>query len=145
MEQLPQPIAELVISFVASGSKEDRLHTMLVQKNWLRLARRTFYPTKTLRYASENGHSEVVRELLKDSRVDPSADNNYAIQRASKNGHLEVVRELLKDSRVDPSAYDNCAIKVAREKGYRDIVRELLKDSRVDSLDKSQHNNFQKK
>ena len=113
MEQLPQPIAELVISFVVSGSKEDRLHTMLVQKNWLWLARRTFYPTKSLRYASLNGRLEVVRELLKDSRVDPSVVNNYAIQWASRNGHLEVVRELLKDSRVDPSASNNYVIQCA--------------------------------
>ena len=79
MELLHQPIAELVFSFVASGSKEDRLHTMLVQKNWLWLARRTFYPTRTLCYSSMNGHLEVVRELLKDRRVDPSADDNQAI------------------------------------------------------------------
>ena len=133
MEQLPQPIAQLVISFVASGSKEDRLHTMLVQKkNWLRFARKTFYPTKSLCYASMNGHLEVVRVLLKDSRVDPSADNNQAIQFASENGHLEVVRELLKDSRVDPSANNNYAIQDASENGHLEVVRELLKDSRVD-------------
>ena len=104
MEQLPQPIVELVISFVGSGSKEDRLHTQLVQKNWLWFARRTFYPAKTLCYASLNGYLEVVRELLKDSRVDPSADNNYAIRWASRYGHSGVVRELLRDRRVDPSA-----------------------------------------
>ena len=72
MELLPPPIAELVISFVASGSKEDRLHTMLVQKRWLWLARKAFYPIITLWYASMDGHLEVVRELLKDSRVDHS-------------------------------------------------------------------------
>ena len=132
MEQLPQLIAELVISFVVSGSKEDRLHTMLVQKNWLWFARRTFYPTKTLRYASVNGHLELVRELLKDSRVDPSADNNFAIQEASRYGHLEVVRELLKDSRVDPSANNNAAIRLASKNGHLEVVRELRKDSRVE-------------
>ena len=46
---------------------------------------------------------EVVQELLKDKRVDPSANNNYAIRWASEKGHLEVVQELLKDNRVDPS------------------------------------------
>ena len=106
VEQLPSPILELLLSFVASGSKQDRLHTMLVQKNWLRLARRTFYPTKTLGYASEYGRLEIVRELLKDKRVDPSTWNNHAIRYASSNGHLEIVRELLKDSRVDPSIVD---------------------------------------
>jgi len=132
IELLPQPIAELVFSFVASGSKEDRLHTMLVQKNWLWLARKTFYPTKTLSYASVNGHLEIIREFLKDSRVDPSADNNQAIRFASRNGRLEVVRELLKDSRVDPSANYNYAIRCTSKNGYLGVVRELLKDSRAD-------------
>ena len=29
--------------------------------------------------AAENGHLEIVRLLLQDNRVDPSADNNYGI------------------------------------------------------------------
>ncbi len=40
--------------------------------------------------ACENGHLEVVKELLKDSRVDPSYENNEAIKWA--NGY--VVKEL---------------------------------------------------
>src|SRR5690606_6643149 len=52
MDSVPQPIAEVVLSFVASGSREDRRNAMLVNSNWLWLARRTFYPKKTLRYAS---------------------------------------------------------------------------------------------
>jgi hypothetical protein len=34
------------------------------------------------------------RTFLADSRVDPSAFDNYALRMASKNGHLEIV-ELL--------------------------------------------------
>ena len=37
---------------------------------------------------------------MKDERVDPSADDNYAIKRSAKNGHLDVVEFLLKDRRV---------------------------------------------
>ena len=132
MESVPQSIVEVVISFVASGSKEERRNTMLVNSNWLQLARRTFYPTKTLRYASMEGKLEVVQELLKDKSVDPSAVNNEAIQFASMNGRLEVVRELLKDERVDPSAENNEAIREASANGHLEIVRELLKDNRVD-------------
>src|SRR5688572_10696248 len=95
VDSLPQPIAEVVFSFVASGSKEARRNAMLVNSNWLWLARRTFYPTRALCYAAMKSHLEVVRELLKDRRVDPSAGNNWAIQEASSKVHLEVVQELL--------------------------------------------------
>ena len=29
--------------------------------------------------AAKNGHLEIVKFLLQDNRVDPSADNNYGI------------------------------------------------------------------
>ena len=53
---------------------------------------------------------KLFEELLKDNRVDPSTDDNNAIEWASRSGHLEVVQELLKDNRVDPSANNNEAI-----------------------------------
>ena len=43
---------------------------------------------------------EVVKLLLSDKRVDPSAENNYAIRYTSK--HYEIVKLLLSDKRVDP-------------------------------------------
>ena len=49
-------------------------------------------------------HLEIVKLLLSDSRVDSSAESNYAIRWASLNGRLEVVKLLLSDSRVDSSA-----------------------------------------
>jgi hypothetical protein len=45
-----------------------------------------------------------VKLLLADERVDPSANDNYAIRFAAKNGHKEVVKILLADERIDPSA-----------------------------------------
>jgi hypothetical protein len=42
----------------------------------------------------------MVKALLQDPRIDPSAANQYAIRWASKNGHLQVVDVLLKDHRV---------------------------------------------
>ena len=55
--------------------------------------------------AAWKGHHLVVRELLKDPRVDPSADNNFALRMAvnEKTPQVEVVKELLKDQRTDPS------------------------------------------
>lgn len=82
--------------------------------------------------ACKNGNLEVVRLLLNDPRVGPSAKDNYAIRLASYNGHLEVVRLLLSDSRVDPSARENFAIRWASERGHLEVVRLLLSDLRVD-------------
>ncbi len=54
--------------------------------------------------ASRGGHPEVVRLLLADGRVDPTAHNNKAIHAAKNKGNLEVFWLLLADNRthVDP-------------------------------------------
>ena len=63
-----------------------------------------------IRLASQYGHTEVVKLLLSDPRVNPADDNNFFICFASKNGHLNVVKLLLSDPRVDPSDNNNQAI-----------------------------------
>ena len=78
---------------------------------------------------------ETVKELLKDSEVDPGADDNQAIGKASQNGHVEVVRLLLDDVRVDPEANVNYAIGYAALNGHVEVVRLLLDDDRVDPAD----------
>ena len=78
-----------------------------------------------------SGNLNKVKKLLKDSRVDPSDGDNYAIRHSSGNGYIEVVRELLKDSRVDPSAMSNYAIRLSSRNGHLDVVRELIKDPRI--------------
>jgi hypothetical protein len=85
-----------------------------------------------VRLAAENGHLAVVERLLQDKRVDPSADDNYAVRWAAQNGHLAVVERLLQDKRVDPSADDNYAVRLAAENGHLAVVERLLQDERVD-------------
>jgi hypothetical protein len=51
--------------------------------------------------AAQCGHIAVVERLLKDERVDPSADDNHAVLLAAQNGHFAVVDRLLEDDRVD--------------------------------------------
>jgi len=85
----------------------------------------------SLRLAAQNGHTEIVKELLKYPNVDPATCANYPILFASRNGHTEIVEILLKDSRVDPSDVDNWAIKKAAYLGHVDIVDMLKNDSRV--------------
>jgi len=80
-----------------------------------------------IRYAAENGQTEIVKLLLSDDRVDPSADDNEAIRYAAKNGHTEIVKILLQDDRVNPSSRDNYAIRHAARNGHSEIVKILLK------------------
>jgi hypothetical protein len=69
---------------------------------------------------------------LQDKRVDPSADDNYAVRWAAWYGHLAVVDRLLQDKRVDPSARDNSAVRLAAQNGHLAVVERLLQDQRVD-------------
>ena len=85
-----------------------------------------------LSLAALNGHNEVVKLLLQDPRVDPSADNNYAIRFASGICHVDVIKLLLQDPRVDPRAYNNYAIRYASAAGKVEIVKLLLQDKRID-------------
>ena len=73
-----------------------------------------------------NIHSEVVKLLLANDKVDPSADNNWAIRLASNNGHLEVVKLLLANDKVDPSADNNWAIRLASNNGHLEVVKLLI-------------------
>jgi hypothetical protein len=82
--------------------------------------------------AARNGHLAVVEQLLQDERVDPSANDNFAIGLAAGNGRLAVVERLLQDLRVDPSADNNYAVRLAAERGHLAVVERLLQDVRVD-------------
>ncbi|PRP75923.1 hypothetical protein PROFUN_15447 [Planoprotostelium fungivorum] len=51
--------------------------------------------------AAIKGHTETVRFLLSDPRVDPSARDNEAFRGAATEGHTEAVQLLLSDARVE--------------------------------------------
>lgn len=53
--------------------------------------------------ACVHGFVDIVKELLKDERVNPSDWDNRAIEYALDNGHMDVVNALLNDKRVDRS------------------------------------------
>jgi ankyrin repeat protein len=70
---------------------------------------------------------DIVLLLLKDKRVDPSAQNDYCIQKAVDGNKIEIVKILLADKRVDPSANGNYALKEAVRLRYYAIAKLLLK------------------
>lgn len=51
--------------------------------------------------ACDNGHKEVVKLLLLDTRVNPSSMNNMSLRIAHKKGYKDIVDLLLLDGRVD--------------------------------------------
>ena len=86
---------------------------------------------QTFKDLCKDGNDLDLLDLLLGD-VDPSANENYAIQFASQFGHLAIVDRLLQDSRVDPTADNNFALRFASRNGHHLVVDRLLQDSRVD-------------
>ena len=63
--------------------------------------------SQALRYASYNGHLDIVKLLIPLS--DPKADDSEALRYASRYGHLDIVKLLIPLS--DPKAVENLNIK----------------------------------
>ncbi|KAI2497240.1 serine/threonine kinase [Fragilaria crotonensis] len=110
--------------------------------------------------ASQNGHLEVVRELLQIDDVDVNLrstdDGSTALYIASNEGHVDVVRALLQHDNVDVNILgsDDCDTALhAAILGGLEVFRELLQHSKVNVNAKnkdgdtvlsiaSQHNNL---
>eukprot|EP01134_Creolimax_fragrantissima_P001097 CFRG1097T1 len=84
-----------------------------------------------LRVSALRGHTDVVRVLLKNGRVDPGEKQNQALYNASFHGHTEVVKLLLESDGVNPMAEGNRAFLFACRKGNTEIIRLFLKDRRM--------------
>lgn len=84
-----------------------------------------------IKFASQNGYSDIIEMLLKDDRVNPIVHNNLPIAYAAENGHLDAVKVLMNDKRVDPSDYNNAAIKYALKNKHLSVVKQLMNDKRV--------------
>jgi len=95
-------------------------------------------PEELLKKSCSIGYLNGIKLAL-EKGVDPSVNNNYAIEIAAINGHTEIVKLLLTDERVDPSDENNFAIIYASENGHTEIVKLLLNDKRVDP---SANNNY---
>jgi len=67
----------------------------------------------------------VLKSLLADNQVNPSARDSMALRVACKMGIIESVKMLI-DAGCDPAAHDNEAIIWAAENGYDDIVELLI-------------------
>ena len=77
---------------------------------------------RALRWASNNGYTEMVRLLLRTG-ADVHALNDQALRYASEKGHVEVVRILLE---AGANASDDDALRLASHYGHTEVVRLLL-------------------
>ena len=84
-----------------------------------------------IRYASIEGHYDIIKLLLNNNRVNPAAINNWAIRYASIEGHYDIVKLLLNDHRVNPADLNNLAIIYSSMGGHYHIVNLLWQNKRV--------------
>lgn len=82
-------------------------------------------------YLKEKKDKEVLN-VIKNTSLDLSIDNNWYLTNSTYYGYTEVVRLILKDPRVDPSFDDNDVILLASDNDHPEIVKLLLEDPRVD-------------
>ena len=124
MEPLCQDVWMIILSMAPHTSWS---YCRRVSKLVLALCVSAQVPThQDLIWSIQHNKIECLKLLIQDPRVDPSANDNFAIRNASAHGHTECVKLLLQDSRVDPSARDNYAIREASKNGHTECVR-LLK------------------
>jgi ankyrin repeat protein len=162
---LPRDMYGLILSFVPyEGS--NWLNCRLVNKLFLGISKRVQDPSLSTHksypcipnnyaivWASQRGRAELVKELLQDTRIDPTASYNAALRAACKYGRTEVVKILLQDPRIDPeksepdvvkfgcwyggpfcspkTAWDEAISGNAYKTAHTGVTIELLKDARL--------------
>ena len=72
--------------------------------------------------AIKNNDINNVELLLKNEKINPSKDNNYAVQLASENGHIDIVNLLWQDQRVKDT------LKVDDKELYNELIKNDIKD-----------------
>lgn len=68
----------------------------------------------------------VIKSLLQNNKINPSANNNYPLLWATMNGHLDIVKILAEDKRVDLTVNNNAPIRYAMMHNHKDIVKFLI-------------------
>ena len=90
--------------------------------------------SRALLLAAVNGHLEIMKYLIEECEVDPSARNshgNNALFEAAFNGHLDICKYLVTECGIDPSIQNNygeTVILAAAGSGELDIIKYLVKE-----------------
>lgn len=83
--------------------------------------------------ASQRGHCDTLRILLKDPRFTPVTQESAALRLTARQGHVGTLKLLLDDGRSNPAALGNEAIQAAQENSHEEVVHLLLMDKRVNT------------
>ena len=92
---------------------------------------------KILVWAAGNNHPHIVAQLLLDSRVDPSHEEEYigevksALTGAIQSENLEIIDMLLNNERVNLHPGQRSILRIAGESGTVPVVKKLLEDPRI--------------
>lgn len=81
-------------------------------------------------------HFDDFLKLYKNTKIDPSFDNNTIIKWATRYSSLEIVKILLNDPRIDPGADMNLSISAACYDGNVEVVKLLLSHPKVNPGDR---------
>ena len=82
----------------------------------------------SLRFACEWGHLDIIRLIMEDERVDPSAHNNWALVHSMESDKQESIDVLLEDDRVVAGCIkynqSNAAFKTITDEDQKRIFEE---------------------
>lgn len=82
-----------------------------------------FKPSKELFYsACHYGNLDVVKELLKDKRINPAEDNNDGLYASAINGHKDIVSLLLQDKRVRNTPIHDHPWELCNYRGHKEYA-----------------------
>jgi len=81
--------------------------------------------------ASQYGHAEVVKVLLKDKRVSPADQNSKALGVAIDNDHFQVVKLLVDDGRTDANPYVDYVFKQDKIK-FWELIKPRVHNSVIE-------------
>ena len=111
---------KMLIKMTKEGSLKGV--SMMVSKGANILARNDV----ALRWASKNGHLEIVKYLVEQGAdIHTQIDVNDALIKAILNGHLEVVRYLIEHG-ADIHAQNDSALRWASHNGHLEVVKHLV-------------------
>ncbi|MCK4501277.1 ankyrin repeat domain-containing protein, partial [Candidatus Babeliales bacterium] len=126
------PILTKLIEETTNESLRDKLKGKSNDEINIELDKHQYNLMGKFNKACEYGLLNVVRDMLKNTNINPSANANLSLRLAIEGNHNEIVKELLKDRRVDPSSMNNTPISTSSLNNNLELVKILMKDKRVD-------------